>query len=75
VSSNEFPDYVKEAIENGEVIIDDEMKVARVLGNIDYDPNGDPDKQAGPMLSKLRRLLGIKQRLEYLGYKVEVVLA
>jgi hypothetical protein len=72
MSDDEFPDYLRKAIEDGEVLLDEEAKTARI--NIDedsYDPGDSAERAAGQILVKRHRKLGLKARLEYLGYTVE----
>lgn len=72
MSDDEFPDYLRKAIEDGEVILDEEAKTARI--NIDvneFDRDGGTEKAAGQILVKMHRKEGLKARLEYLGYTVE----
>jgi hypothetical protein len=72
MSNDEFPDYLRKAIEDGEVVLDEQAKTARI--NIDvneFDRDGGPEKAAGQILVKMHRKEGLKARLEYLGYTVE----
>jgi hypothetical protein len=72
MSDEEFPDYLRKAIEDGEVVLDEQAKTARI--NIDvseFDRVAGPEKAAGQILVKIHRKEGLKARLEYLGYTVE----
>lgn len=72
MSNEEFPDYLRKAVEEREVILNEEAKTARI--NIDvneFERGAGPEKAAGEILVKMHRKQGLKARLEYLGYTVE----
>lgn len=72
MSDGEFPDYLRKAIGDGEVILDEQAKIARININVnEFDRGTGPEKAAGEILVKMRRKQGLKARLEYLGYTVE----
>lgn len=72
MSDDEFPDYLRKAIEEGEVILDEEAKTARInINEGSYDAGAGPERAAGEILVKMHRKQGLKARLEYLGYTVE----
>jgi len=72
MNNDEFPDYLRRAIEDGEVSLDEESKTARIHIDVGaYDPTGGSEKAAGQILVNLHRKKGLQARLEYLGYTVE----
>lgn len=72
MSDDEFPDYLRKAIEDGEVILDEESKTAQLNIDVDaFEAGASSENTAGEILVKMHRKLGLKARLEYLGYTVE----
>jgi hypothetical protein len=72
MSDNEFPDYLRKAIEDGEVILDEGAKTARINIDMDaFEAGAGPERAAGEILVNIHRNQGLKARLEYLGYTVE----
>lgn len=72
MDDEQFPDYLRQAIADGEVTIDEEAKTARIHIDVGTpDAGANAENIAGPILAKLKKKLGLKARLEYLGYTVE----
>ena len=72
MSDDEFPDYLRKAIEDCEVILNEESKTARINIDVDaFEAGASPERAAGEILVKMHRKQGLKARLEYLGYTVE----
>lgn len=72
MSDDEFPDYLRKAIEAGEVILDEQAKIARINIDVDsYHAGAGPERAAGEIIVKMHRKQGLKARLEHLGYTVE----
>lgn len=72
MNNDEFPDYLRKAIEDGEVTLDEQAKTARINIDVDeFDRDGGPERAAGQIIGKMYRKQGLRARLEYLGYTVE----
>lgn len=64
-------DYLRNAINDGEVAIDEGTMTARILIDaLGSDTDIDTDKMAERMLARSNRIRGLKMRLESLGYTV-----
>ncbi len=69
MDTQEYSEQLKQAVNQGDVIINEENKTATV--KTDWpDPNDTPDNLAGPLLAKKHRQLGLTVELEKLGYSV-----
>lgn len=73
--SDDYPhylrDYLRNAINDGEVAIDEGTMTARILIDaLGSDTDIDTDKMAERMLARSNRIRGLKMRLESLGYTV-----